>query len=80
MLILFLCLVLVLGLIPLLVHLWVFFWALNSGQFDDPERSAHHILWDNEDLPPAIDPDRHDNECVTSNKGMVGDGSKPVYH
>lgn len=73
MLILFLCLVFAISLIPLLLHLWVFFWAVSNGQFDDPERSAHQILWDNEDLAPAIDPDRHDDGCVTSNKGMAGD-------
>lgn len=71
--ILFLCLMFVLVLIPLLVHLWAFFWAVNNGQFDDPERPAHYILWDNEDLLPAIDPDRHDDGCVTSNKRMIGE-------
>jgi cbb3-type cytochrome oxidase maturation protein len=44
-------------LIPLSVLLvglivWVFFWAIRSGQFDDLEGPAHRILMD-DDSPPA---------------------------
>jgi cbb3-type cytochrome oxidase maturation protein len=32
---------------------WVFFWAVRSGQFDDLEGPAHRILMD--DDSPAVD-------------------------
>jgi len=32
-----------------LLGLAAFFWALRSGQFDDPEGSAARILFDDED-------------------------------
>ncbi|TBU93516.1 cbb3-type cytochrome oxidase assembly protein CcoS [Stutzerimonas kirkiae] len=43
-------------LIPIAVVLvalaiWVFFWAVDSGQYDDLEGPAHSILFD-DDLPP----------------------------
>ena len=28
-----------------------FFWALRSGQFEDPEGAAHRILQDDDELP-----------------------------
>ncbi|MEQ9171731.1 MAG: cbb3-type cytochrome oxidase assembly protein CcoS [Rhodospirillales bacterium] len=31
-----------------LVGLGAFFWALRSGQFDDPEGAAHRILLDDD--------------------------------
>ena len=45
-------------LIPLSILLvglivWVFFWAIRSGQFDDLEGPAHRILMDDDD--PVID-------------------------
>ena len=45
-------------LIPLSIILvgliiWVFLWAIRSGQFDDLEGPAHEILMDNDD--PVID-------------------------
>ena len=47
-------------LIPLSVILvgliiWIFLWAIRSGQFDDLEGPAHQILMDNDD--PVIDTD-----------------------
>ena len=29
--------------------IWLFFWAVNSGQYDDLESPAHSILFDDED-------------------------------
>lgn len=29
--------------------IWFFFWAVNSGQFDDLDGPAHSILFDDED-------------------------------
>ena len=31
------------------IGLFAFFWALRSGQFDDPEGAANRILQDNDD-------------------------------
>ena len=44
--ILFLLIPLSLVLLGLIV--WVFMWAINSGQFDDMEGPAHRILLDDE--------------------------------
>lgn len=40
------------------VIVWVFLWAIRSGQFDDMEGPAHRILMDDDDIPdeqPAQD-------------------------
>jgi len=29
--------------------IWAFFWSVNTGQFDDLESPAHHILYDDDD-------------------------------
>lgn len=34
-----------------LIGLGAFFWAMRSGQFDDPEGAASRILIDDEDKP-----------------------------
>ncbi|MCY1259661.1 Cytochrome oxidase maturation protein cbb3-type [compost metagenome] len=31
------------------VAIWIFFWAVNSGQYDDMDSPAHSILFDDED-------------------------------
>lgn len=31
------------------VAIWVFFWAVDSGQFDDLDGPAHSILFDDEE-------------------------------
>lgn len=31
------------------IAIWVFFWAVNSGQFDDLDGPAHSILFDDDD-------------------------------
>jgi cbb3-type cytochrome oxidase maturation protein len=52
-------------LVPLSVALvfaigWVFWWALEGGQFDDLEGPAHRILFDEESGPgPADELGRH---------------------
>ena len=35
--------------------IWIFFWAVNSGQFDDLDGPAHSILFD-DDLQPSNKP------------------------
>jgi len=55
-----------LSLILVGVMVWIFVWAIQSGQFDDLEGPAHQILMD--DDSPAIDPaddaknNRNDNK------------------
>jgi cbb3-type cytochrome oxidase maturation protein len=31
------------------IAIWVFFWAVDSGQYDDLDGPAHSILFDDED-------------------------------
>ncbi len=45
-----------LGLIVLGIAVWVFFWAVGSGQFDDLDTPAMRILLD-DDTKPADDPE-----------------------
>lgn len=40
--------------------IWLFFWAVNSGQFDDLDSPAHSILFD--DTEPFADKGNRDNE------------------
>jgi cbb3-type cytochrome oxidase maturation protein len=35
-----------LGLMVLIIAIWAFCWAVNSGQFNDMEQPAHQILFD----------------------------------
>lgn len=46
------------------VAMRLFFWAVGSGQFDDPDGAAHSILFDkDEDKPvPANNDNRDHNE------------------
>ncbi len=39
-----------LGLLLLAIAIWAFFWAVNNDQFEDLDRAAHSILFD-DDLP-----------------------------
>ena len=44
-----------LALVLVAIAVWVFFWAVRSGQFDDLEGPAHRILMDEEESPKARD-------------------------
>ena len=46
---------------------WIFIWAINSGQFDDLEGPAHQILMD--DDSPDITPTDQDED--KNNKGST---------
>lgn len=39
-----------------------FFWAVNSGQFDDLEGPAHRILQDRDDVVPPIESDSREKQ------------------
>ena len=43
------------------VIVWVFFWAIRSGQFDDLEGPAHRILMDDDDPVTDIPEDGKKN-------------------
>jgi len=49
-----------LSLILVGVIVWVFLWAVRSGQFDDLEGPAHRILMDDDD--PVIDKQDEESE------------------
>ena len=50
-----------LSLVLIALIVWIFLWAIRSGQFDDLEGPAHRIIMDDDD-PPAIKPDEGDKE------------------
>lgn len=33
------------------VAIWIFFWAVDSGQYDDLDGPAHSILFDDDEAP-----------------------------
>lgn len=39
-----------LSLLLLGLAIWIFFWAVKSGQFDDMDSPAHRILFDDDDV------------------------------
>ena len=45
---------------------WIFLWAIRSGQFDDLEGPAHRILMDDDDVPaeqrPSEEPEEKNNK------------------
>ncbi len=41
---------------------WIFIWAINSGQFDDLEGPAHQILMDDDSPDPASARHNEDEE------------------
>jgi cbb3-type cytochrome oxidase maturation protein len=52
------------------VIVWVFFWAIRSGQFDDLEGPAHRILMDDDD-PVRDDPDDGKNNGEENGKSRT---------
>ncbi|NNJ94647.1 MAG: cbb3-type cytochrome oxidase assembly protein CcoS [Halobacteria archaeon] len=40
-----------LSLLLIALIVWIFLWAIRSGQFDDLEGPAHRILMDDDDTP-----------------------------
>lgn len=54
------------GILILVGAIWAFFWAVDSGQFDDLESPGWRILLDDDSRPPASrvadDPQAVDNQ------------------
>lgn len=50
-----------LSLLLVALIVWIFLWAIRSGQFDDLEGPAHRILMD-DDEPPAEESDSNEAE------------------
>jgi cbb3-type cytochrome oxidase maturation protein len=46
-----------LSLVLLGLAVWAFFWAVNSGQFDDLDSPAWRILLEDDEKPPADQPE-----------------------
>ena len=46
-----------LSLVLLGLAVWAFFWAVNSGQFDDLDSPAWRILLEDDEKPPADKPE-----------------------
>jgi len=51
-----------LSLVLVAIIIWVFLWAVRSGQFDDMEGPAHQILMD-DDRPVTGQPDKAVDEA-----------------
>ncbi|MUT72967.1 cbb3-type cytochrome oxidase assembly protein CcoS [Stutzerimonas frequens] len=51
--------------------IWVFFWAVDSGQFDDLDGPAHSILFDDEEpqRPSGAEPQETDEQQQEQRKG-----------
>jgi cbb3-type cytochrome oxidase maturation protein len=49
-----------LGILIVAGALWAFFWAVDSGQFDDLESPAWRILLDDDEKPPKPGTDKED--------------------
>jgi len=58
-----------LGLMLLAIAVWAFFWAVDHDQFDEFDRAAHSILFD-DDLQP--DPEADSESAPETNDGDVG--------
>jgi len=46
---------------------WAFFWAVDSGQFDDLDEAAHSVLADDDVAPPPEPP-------AQARRGQPGSG------
>ena len=53
------------------VAIWVFFWAVDSGQFDDLDGPAHSILFDDDEprKPSAVDAAESSEDQPEQRKG-----------
>ncbi|WP_163834131.1 cbb3-type cytochrome oxidase assembly protein CcoS [Spartinivicinus ruber] len=57
------------------IGVWIFFWAVDSGQFDDLESPAHSILFDDE--PRSNPQQQEDNQPSSENsKQPTSDSDK----
>jgi len=50
------------GILIVVGALWAFFWAVDSGQFDDLESPSWRILLDDDSQPPAPPGQQADTE------------------
>lgn len=49
------------ALVIIALIVWVFFWSVRSGQFDDLEGPAHRIIMDDDDTR-YVNSDRNNNQ------------------
>ncbi|HRP35329.1 MAG TPA: cbb3-type cytochrome oxidase assembly protein CcoS [Gammaproteobacteria bacterium] len=59
------------GILILVGALWAFFWAVDSGQFDDLESPGWRILLDDDSRPPA-------SEAAEDARPADGQGDEPT--
>ncbi|MDE1463938.1 cbb3-type cytochrome oxidase assembly protein CcoS [Spartinivicinus poritis] len=63
------------ALIFVAIGVWIFFWAVDSGQFDDLESPAHSILFDDESNPTTQK--QAENQPASTDKQHASDTDKP---
>ncbi len=51
-----------LSLLLVALIVWIFLWAIRSGQFDDLEGPAHRILMDDDDTPAETSEENKEKE------------------
>jgi cbb3-type cytochrome oxidase maturation protein len=66
------------ALILIAIAIKLFLWAVNSGQFDDLDREASRILFDEDVLPPKdaqlLD---NDSSAKSASEGTPANGNAP---
>ena len=63
-----------LSLVLVALIIWIFLWAIRSGQYDDLEGPAHRILMDDDDIHEE---QRPDDETGENNNKNSRSGSHP---
>ncbi len=61
-----------------IIAIWVFTWAVNSGQYDDLDGPAHSILFDDEDPAHLAAQSGKGEDAQASDAG--NDDDKPDRH
>ncbi|WP_339614774.1 cbb3-type cytochrome oxidase assembly protein CcoS [uncultured Gilvimarinus sp.] len=56
------------ALIFVAIAIRVFFWAINSGQYDNLDTEAHRILFDDDETASASEPQQSDSHPNGSHK------------
>ncbi|MCX4030023.1 cbb3-type cytochrome oxidase assembly protein CcoS [Endozoicomonas sp. SM1973] len=65
------------ALIFVAIGVWIFFWAVDSGQFDDLESPAHSILFDDESKPSPQKQTKNQSAPTDKQNSSVPDTDKP---
>jgi len=67
-----------LGLVLVAIAVWAFVWAVNHGQFEDLDKAAHSILYDDDEAPPPgqAEPTTDSKERRAAQETRDGEGRR----